>query len=75
MKSLDGGIVRRWPSMTTRVVHLTSEPGWTSFVASRADCEMSTRGPKPMPVASRSGSLGEQGPNGEIRLADANDVA
>src|SRR3984957_17957104 len=28
-----------------------------SFVASSADCEMSTRGPKPMPVASRSGSL------------------
>ena len=58
-ESLDGGIVRRpfGPSMTTRVVHRTSEPGCTSLVASRAACEMSTRGPRPTPVASRSGSL------------------
>ena len=45
------------PSMMTRVVHRTSDPGWTSPVASRAACEMRTRGPRPTPVANRSGSL------------------
>ena len=45
------------PPIMTRVVHRISEPGWISFVASRAACDMSTRGPRPTPVASRSGSL------------------
>ena len=45
------------PPMMTRVVHRTRDPGWTSAVASRAACEMRTRGPRPTPVAKRSGSL------------------
>ena len=45
------------PSMTTRVVQRTSEPGCTRPVASSAACEMSTRGPRPMPTPRRSGSL------------------
>ena len=45
------------PPMMTRVVQRTRDPGWTSPVASSAACEMRTRGPRPTPVAKRSGSL------------------
>ena len=61
--------------MTTRVVHLTSEPGCTSFVASRAACDMSTRGPSPMPCRQPVGFADEDGAKRETRFANANDVA
>ena len=52
------GLARRRAAgvSSTRVVQRISEPGWTRPLARSASCEISTRGPRPMPVASRSGS-------------------
>ncbi len=61
--------------IVTRVIQRTSPPGCSNPLARSASCERITRGPKPIPAASLSGSLVRNARNSNVALPISTAIA